>query len=123
MLIVTNKYGHPIKKYKFIYDTGTNTMKLSLIHIYAAVSLSAPVSAAKAADVSLTVTVHNAAMFGASRVRVKLRLQNLLTGESENKTVWLAVDRRTKADALSSFVPCLLYTSQRNGSADGKRTK
>ena len=71
----------------------------------AAVSLSAPVSAAKAADVSLTVTVHNAAMFGASRVRVKLRLQNLLTGESENKTVWLAVDRRTKADALSSFVP------------------
>ena len=27
MLIVTNKYGHPIKKYKFIYDTGTNTMK------------------------------------------------------------------------------------------------
>lgn len=71
----------------------------------AAVSLSAPVSAAKAADVSLTVTVHNAAMFGASRVRVKLRLQNLLTGESENKTVWLAVDRQTKADALSSFVP------------------
>lgn len=64
------------------------------------VSLAAPASAAKGSAALLTVTVHNAALCGAAKVRVGIRSQNLLTGETEDRAVWLSVAGRTKADAV-----------------------